>query len=168
MISLVYDSLEASDLDWVLPDLRERGICATFFVDGESLTADITRWKHAVAEGNALGNGAALSVSMLKDRMSGSAIQEEVDDLQELIAQLSSDPPHCFAISDASGRLGGIETKRGEQLAVAQVKSADELDRLNESKPIVISLYRAHPQLHQHVLEWLSDRLDDIRLVAEI
>lgn len=168
VISLVYDSLAASELDWVLPDLREAGIRATFFGDGELFTADLPRWKQVVSEGHALGNGALLALHLLKDRMAGSALLEEIEELQVLIAELSGDDAIApMALVDAEGRMEGVKLGSGREISVVRIAAVEELSAL-ANQEVVVSIRQPHPQVHQQVLTWLGTRKDQVRLVNEI
>ena len=166
VISLVYDSLAASELDWVLPDLREAGIRATFFGDGELFTSDVARWKQAVADGHDLGNGALLALHVLKDRMDGTALLEEVEELQLLIAEISADSAIApLAIVNDEGAMSGVKIGQEREFPVMAVTDANQIDSSGDG---IICLTRPHPQLHQAVLKWLSSRREDVVLLSAI
>lgn len=168
MICLVYDSLAAPELDWVLSDLREAGIRATFFGDGELFTSDLTRWKHVISEGHALGNGALLALHLLKDGMAGTALLEEVEELQVLISELSGDEAIApLAMVDAEGRMEGVKLGSGREVSVVRIAADEELSAPSDGD-VVVSIRHPHPQVHQQVLTWLGTRKDQVRLVGEI
>jgi len=164
MISLVYDSLAVSDLEWVLPDLQAADVYATFFVHGELITNDIAAWKRVAGSGHKLGNGAVLAITSFLEQMQPADIADEIDDLNILIREVAgSEAVIPTALPSASGRLDWFSLATGELVSVVAVgaSAAPALEAARERAsgpdPVILAFHQPHPQAHKQVLDWLAE-----------
>lgn len=164
MVSLVYDSLAVTDLEWVLPDLQAAGVQATFFVHGELITNDIAAWKQVVSSGHKLGNGAVLAITSFLEQMQPADIADEIDDLNILIREVAgSEAVTPTALPSVSGRLDTFSLATGELVSVVAVgaSAAPALEaaraRASGPDPVILAFHQPHPQAHKQVLDWLAE-----------
>lgn len=164
MVSLVYDSLAVSDLEWVLPDLQAAGVHATFFVHGELITSDIAAWKQVTGGGHFLGNGAVLALTSLLERMEPTDIADEISDLNILIREVAgSEATIPNALPSDSGRLETFRLATGELVNVVPVgaSAGPALEaargRASGPDPVILAFHQPHPQAHKQVLDWLAE-----------
>lgn len=165
MVSLVYDSLAVSDLEWVLPDLQAAGVHATFFVHGELIISDIAAWKRVAGGGHNLGNGAVLALTSFLEQMGPADIADEINDLNILLREVTgSDAVTPTALPSASGRLETFSLATGQLVSVVPVgaSAAPVLEaaraRATGPDPVILAFHQPHPQAHKQVLDWLVER----------
>lgn len=90
-LSLSYDGGHISHLETVLPDLNERGLRGTFYLEPTSLLEEIVEWRGVSAAGHEVGNGSLIGACLPDGSLPAWTVEMILDELeasQELMQDL--------------------------------------------------------------------------------
>jgi peptidoglycan/xylan/chitin deacetylase (PgdA/CDA1 family) len=120
-VSLSYDGGDMSHLETVVPDLNDRGLKATFYLEPTHLLEQIVEWRSVAAVGHEIGNGCLLGACLPDGSLPAWTLEMILEELvasRELLADLLPG-----RISTAALPWGKAECSESDDYAVDVIEA---------------------------------------------
>lgn len=164
MLSINYAELKNGQLEWILPDLGEAGLKATFFVSGPGLADGITQWRQVLTQGHDIGRATLLELAPFISKMPNDKVLEELDDWAEIANQIAGEGREWVSASvDSQRRFHGI-TLGSESILCAPLERVVE----SQDERLAILIDEPNPVAHHALLDWLATQRPRIALVRDM